>query len=126
MLNIKKNKPFLGICVGMQVLTEKGFEHGSHKGLGLVKGECRRIKSKGLNLPHIGWNNIKIFLSIFKDLKNNTDYYFAHSNVITSFEKNIVIANSKYGELFPVIIKKKNIYGVQFHPEKVKSVALIY
>jgi len=116
---LNKKKPFLGICVGMQVLVEKGYEYGSHIGLGIIKGKCRKIRSKKLNLPHIGWNNLKVTKkNIFKNLKNNSDCYFAHSNIVTNIDKNLIIAQSNYGENFPSIIQKKNIYGVQFHPEK--------
>ena len=116
---INKQKPFMGICVGMQVLTNNGSEHGLHEGLGIIKGKCRKIKSKKLTLPHTGWNSLNLIKkNIFKDLKNNSDCYFAHSNIITNINKSIIVAESNYGEIFPSIIKKKNIYGVQFHPEK--------
>ena len=117
-LEIKK--PFLGICVGMQVLSDVGYEFGEHKGLGWIKGEVRKLEAGNLPLPHIGWNNIEAANNspLLKGLNDNQDFYFVHSYVFK--EKNIenVAARTEYGEKFNSVIAKDNIFGVQFHPEK--------
>lgn len=117
---LKKKKPFLGICVGMQVLAEKGFEFGEFEGLGWIEGEVCKLKSGELPLPHIGWNNIEITRSnpILSHFTTNQDFYFVHSYIFKPKNAEFVVATTDYGEIFPSIINKGNIYGVQFHPEK--------
>jgi len=115
-----KKKPFLGICVGMQLLAETGYENGVHQGLGWIKGSIKKLKVKKLKLPHMGWNNIQIINNSYEmsfEQKNN-DYYFVHSYFFDCFDKKNIIASTQYGLDFPSIIGKENIYGVQFHPEK--------
>lgn len=116
----KNNKPFLGICVGMQVLAEKGYEFGEHKGLGWIPGEVEKMRANNLPLPHIGWNNIKILKEspLLKGFDNNYDFYFVHSFAFKTKENKNVIAKTEYGENFDSIISRGNIFGVQFHPEK--------
>lgn len=113
-------KPFLGICVGMQVLANKGFEFGEHEGLGWIRGEVRKIDSKDLPLPHIGWNNIDIVQDspLFTNLKEYRDFYFVHSYIFEVEDEEHVVAQTDYGSTFNCLIKKDNIYGIQFHPEK--------
>ena len=116
-LNYKK--PFLGICVGMQLLASKSEENGVHEGLDWIKGCIKKIPSNKLKLPHMGWNSIKLKKEekqTFFFLEN--DYYFVHSYYFdTQSEKNI-LAETHYGIDFPSIVNQENIYGVQFHPEK--------
>ena len=115
-----KKKPFLGICVGMQLLAEKGYENGVHQGLGWIKGSIKKLEVNKLKLPHMGWNNIQIINNSYEmsfDQKKN-DYYFVHSYFFECFEEKNIIASTKYGLDFPSIVGKENIYGVQFHPEK--------
>jgi len=115
-----KKKPFLGICVGMQLLAEKGYENGVHQGLGWIKGSIKKLEVNKLKLPHMGWNNIQIINNSYKmsfDQKKN-DYYFVHSYFFDCFDEKNIIASTKYGLDFPSIVGKENIYGVQFHPEK--------
>jgi len=113
---VQDKTPFLGICLGMQLLAEKGHEFGEHAGLGWIKGETIKLNSP--TLPHIGWNDIKIL----KDdiLKNIPDknFYFVHSYVLKPADKKIIIATCKYGVEFPAVIRHKNIFATQFHPEK--------
>lgn len=115
-----KNKKnfFLGICVGAQVLTEFGYENGKFRGLGLIPGSTILIKTK-FNLPNIGWNSNKIIKNdkIFKDINNLSDFYFLHSYFIKT-KKKFIISTINYGKTITATIKYKNIYGVQFHPEK--------
>ncbi len=112
-----KKKPFLGICVGMQLLADTGEEIGKHKGLGWIKGQVVKLKSK--ILPHIGWNEIVIKKKnlIFNNLIEK-DFYFVNSFHFNVKDKNLILANTKYGNYFCSIVNKENIYGVQFHPEK--------
>ncbi len=113
-----ENKPFLGICVGMQLLADKSQEFGNHKGFGWIKGDVKKIKSK--KLPHIGWNNIikKKNSSIIENLEIYKDFYFVNSFYFAPKNKDYIIAETNYGHNFCSIIQKKNIIGVQFHPEK--------
>ncbi len=113
---VEQGTPFLGICLGMQLLAEKGHEFGIHEGLGWIKGEVVRLKSP--KLPHIGWNNIKIIKkSILNDIPDN-NFYFVHSYVLKPKNKSIIAATCKYGVEFPAVIQYKNIFATQFHPEK--------
>tara|TARA_Y100000741_G_C18182919_1_gene530118 strand:- start:181 stop:804 length:624 start_codon:yes stop_codon:yes gene_type:complete len=118
-LVLKKNKPFLGICVGMQVLATLGYEFKKTKGLNYVKGEVVKIKTKTLKLPHIGWNKIyvKEKISLLNEL-NEKDFYFVHSYYFKCKYSSNIVATSKYKINFPAIIFKDKIFGVQFHPEK--------
>ena len=115
-----KKKPFLGICVGMQLLAEKGYENGVCQGLGWIKGSIKKLEVNKLKLPHMGWNNIQIINNSCKmrfDQKKN-DYYFVHSYFFDCFDEKNIIAFTQYGLDFTSIVGKENIYGVQFHPEK--------
>ena len=116
----KRKKPFLGICVGMQVLSEKGYEYGEHQGLGWIKGEVNKLETNNLPLPHIGWQEIQIIKSspIFLNIKNSIDFYFLHSFVLKVKDENLIISKSNYNENFCSAIQSKNVFGVQFHPEK--------
>ena len=113
-----KKKPFLGICIGMQVLADKGFEFGEHDGLGWIEGTVKKLKAKVL--PHIGWNNIQIKRQtpIFLDLKNMDDFYFVNSYAFNVKDKNLIISETNYENTFCSAVQKDNIFGVQFHPEK--------
>jgi glutamine amidotransferase len=115
-----KKKPFLGICVGMQVLSSFGNEYKRTKGLNFIEGEVRKINSEALKIPHIGWNNISFKKNSFLEDESliNLDFYFLHSYVFDPSDKNNIIGFTKYGEIFPSIINKENIWGFQFHPEK--------
>lgn len=125
-VNIEK-KPFLGICVGMQMLASKGFENGEFLGLNWIKGNVKKIKKSHelLKIPHMGWNNllIKKENSFIKKLKEKIDKpsisaYFVHSyNFETEDSKNKIMTTN-YGQEITAMVSKENIIGVQFHPEK--------
>jgi glutamine amidotransferase len=117
---IANKKPFLGICVGMQLLAEESFENGKHQGLGWIKGSIKKLEVDKLKLPHMGWNNVKIVNKSF-DMKfsaENKDFYFVHSYFFNCFDEKNSIGFTQYGTNFTSIVGKENIYGVQFHPEK--------
>jgi glutamine amidotransferase len=116
----KKNKFFLGICVGMQILADKGFEFEECDGLGWIHGTVNKIEAGILPLPHIGWNDLKIIKDnpLLKGLHNNNDFYFVHSYVFRAKNKENIVAETEYNEIFNSIITQNNIFGVQFHPEK--------
>lgn len=116
----RNKKPFLGICVGMQVLAEKGFEFGEYDGLGWLSGNVMKIDSKDKPLPHIGWNDIQIKRPspLLNKIDNNMDFYFAHSYAFKALPDENILASTFYGEEFVSIAGRENIYGVQFHPEK--------
>ena len=116
----KLNKNILGICVGMQILSEVGYEGGANKGLGLIEGEVGLI-SNDSNISHVGWNNITIKKEskLFRGIKNNTDFYFVHSYCLDlKNEKEISTSVNFYKKQITSSIEKENIFGVQFHPEK--------
>ena len=117
---LNKKKLFLGICVGMQLLADQGFEHGVHAGFGWIPGQVKKLDSKGLSLPHVGWNNFSEVQdnSLLKGIGTSMDFYFVHSYAFEAKDQTHVIASSEYGSKFTAVINKENIYGVQFHPEK--------
>lgn len=122
LLTIKK-KPFLGICLGMQLLGSIGVENNKEeKGLDIIKGKIIRLEKKNerMKIPHVGWNEVKKIKNneIFKNINDKSDFYFIHSFHLKSenIEDNISI--TKYGKDFVSAVNKQNIYGVQFHPEK--------
>lgn len=118
---LEKKKPFLGICLGMQVMAEFGEEGGRHEGLGWIKGQVRRlnIDEKKLRLPHIGWDDVvkENHSSLFENVVSCV-FYFIHSYVLVPEEKSSITASCAYGEKFTAAVEKGNIFGVQFHPEK--------
>jgi len=118
-----KKKPFLGICVGMQMLANYSEENGLHKGLGWIDGYIKALPKTNIKMPHMGWNvvtptNNNKLISVSKD------YYFVHSYYFECQKNENILAESLYGINFTSIVGKENIYGVQFHPEKSSSQGL--
>ncbi|MBE6806015.1 MAG: imidazole glycerol phosphate synthase subunit HisH [Ruminococcaceae bacterium] len=123
-----KGKPIMGICLGMQLLLEKSYEYGEHKGLGLIKGEIKPIADvipSNLKIPHIGWNLLNFKqrdCPIFKYLKDGDFVYFVHSFSANNCPS--VAATTEYGAELVAAVADKNVYGCQFHPEKSGDVGL--
>ncbi|MBQ4098470.1 MAG: imidazole glycerol phosphate synthase subunit HisH [Clostridia bacterium] len=125
---VKKGKPLLGICLGMQLLFDKSYEYGEHEGLGLIKGEIRPIKEvipSDYKIPHIGWNALKFNKTskLFKYINEGDHVYFVHSFYGAECEQS-VIATAEYGAFLTAAVEDKNVFGCQFHPEKSGSVGL--
>jgi imidazole glycerol-phosphate synthase subunit HisH len=121
-----EHKPFLGICVGMQVLADSGNEFGVHQGLGWIPGSVRKLRDHGLPIPHMGWNEVQAtgapgLLGEHPAL----DFYFLHSFLFEAANPADVAAITTYGETFPSIVCRDNIVGVQFHPEKSQRAGLL-
>ena len=112
-------KPFLGICVGMQLLADKGYEHGEHDGLGWIPGEVVKIEARNSEpIPHMGWNEITLTKEQgLTDKIDGKDFYFVHSYYFKC-SKEYVVATTNYCGATTAIVAKDNIFGVQFHPEK--------
>ena len=126
--HIRDKKPFLGICLGMQLLFE-GSEEASHSnGLAILKGGVKRFKEKkGMKVPHMGWNQLKINAvesPLLKNIADRSFVYFCHSYYPVPKDKEIIAASCDYGVEFPCVICQDNIYGVQFHPEKSQETGL--
>ncbi len=125
----KSGKPFLGICLGMQLLFDKSFEYGEHEGLGLIKGNVQPILGvipESYKIPHIGWNALIMTGEknpLFKYINDGDYVYFVHSYYATNCEDS-VIAVSKYGAKLTAAVANENIFGCQFHPEKSGKVGL--
>lgn len=127
--NVKKGKPLLGICLGMQLLFDKSFEDGEWKGLGFIPGQVVRFedtRETGLKVPHMGWNNLTLHQSedpIVQGLGTQDYVYFVHSYyaVPDQFDQNVV-AYAQYGVRVPAIVRQDNVLGMQFHPEKSAAV----
>ncbi|MDD4953351.1 MAG: imidazole glycerol phosphate synthase subunit HisH [Candidatus Omnitrophica bacterium] len=126
--SINSKKPFLGICLGMQLLFPKSQEAKRELGLGAVKGVVKKFPAKlGLKVPHIGWNQLKKATAecpLLKDIPDSSYVYFCHSYYPQPKDKSVVAATCDYGVNFSAIIWKDNLFGAQFHPEKSQSVGL--
>lgn len=130
---IKKGTPFLGICLGMQLLFEKSYEYGEYKGLGVLPGEIVRFKPENMRLangeslkvPHMGWNNLEIVKPepLFKNLKQQDCVYFVHSYYVET-KADVVSCYTDYGTRIAVAAQKDNVFATQFHPEKSGPVGL--
>jgi glutamine amidotransferase len=116
---IEKKRPILGICLGMQLMLETGTENGRQRGLGWVGGTVERIEvGTHDKLPHVGWNEITICEgNLYADIENQTDFYFDHS-YCCQIDKQFISATVNYSTKFAASLRKGNIHGVQFHPEK--------
>ena len=125
---ISRKKPLLGICVGLQMFADIGYEESETKGLGWISGKVSKIDNQNgkFKLPHIGWNQIKIIKDskIFRDIENNSHMYFVHSYEFIPENKNVILATTDYSSNIVCSIEKDNIFGTQFHPEKSDKIGL--
>ena len=124
---IGAGKPFLGICLGLQLLFEKSNEGGDVNGLGILKGKVERFSSAKQKVPHMGWNQLKLKKPVnrlFKDIAPLSYVYFCHSYFVNPKDAESAAATTDYGTEFVSAIAVDNIYGVQFHPEKSQAVGL--
>ena len=121
---IQRKKRFLGICLGMQLLAERGTEPHDNPGLGWIKGEIKKIENIPFRIPHMGWNNIDIKMdSYYKNIPNK-DFYFIHSYHFVPENKNVIAATTNYGMEIVASIQHENIFATQFHPEKSQEAGL--
>ena len=125
---INDKKPLLGICVGLQMFADVGYEETETMGFGWVPGKVFKIDNQNgkYKLPHIGWNQIKILKdsNIFKNIENNSHVYFVHSYEFVPEDKNVVSAVTDYSSKIVCAIEKENLFGTQFHPEKSDKIGL--
>ena len=119
---ISSKKPLLGICVGLQMFADIGYEETETKGLGWMPGKVSKIDNQNgkYKLPHIGWNEINIVKEskIFKNIDNNSHMYFVHSYEFIPSDKNVISATTDYSTNIVCSVEKENLFGTQFHPEK--------
>lgn len=118
---IQSGRPFLGICLGLQLLFERGFEHGEHEGLGVLSGEVVRFDlPPSFKVPHMGWNGVtkQSDAPILSDTPNGTHFYFVHSYYVRPADPSVVALECDYGGSFCAMVWRENLYATQFHPEK--------
>jgi len=125
---IGNKKLLLGICVGLQMFADFGYEETETKGLGWIAGNVKKIDNKNgkYKLPHIGWNQINIVKDskIFQNIENNSHMYFVHSYQFVPNDKNVISATTDYSSNIVCSVEKENIFGTQFHPEKSDTLGL--
>ena len=122
---VQDGKPFLGICLGLQLLFEKSTEGGHAEGLRIIEGTVERFTQ--LKVPHMGWNQVQVQepgQKMFNGINNNADVYFCHSYFVQPKDKSIAASTTQYGIDYVSAIAKGNVWGVQFHPEKSQSIGL--
>ena len=128
METVARQVPFIGICVGMQMLFESSSEQGMHTGLGLLNGSIKELRPSDptLKIPHMGWNLVSPvkYNPLLNGLPRDARCYFAHSFYASDVSPENVVAVTDYGDPLPVVVAHHNIYGVQFHPEKSHDVGL--
>jgi glutamine amidotransferase len=131
---VNKRTPFLGICLGLQLLFEESEEFGIHKGLGILPGRIRRFPAnmpdgdseRFLKVPHMGWNSVSIKKEcpLLKDVQDGDYFYFVHSYYVDTPDKDIILTETNYGITYTSAVCRDNVYGVQFHPEKSQDIGL--
>lgn len=124
--NIEKGKPFLGICLGLQMLFSESEEFGMCKGLDVLRGKVVRFPESELKVPHMGWNNVKVLRRppVFDGIPDNSFFYFVHSFYVAPDDKEVVATTTDYGLEFTSMVWKDNIFATQFHPEKSQELGL--
>lgn len=122
---VQSGRPFLGICLGVQLLFERSAEDGGVDGLALLRGSVERFKS--LKVPHMGWNQIQLRDSdstLFKNIEDSANVYFCHSYFVKPVDQSVIATTTEYGIEFVSSVCQNNLFGVQFHPEKSQSIGL--
>ncbi|KNZ42113.1 imidazole glycerol phosphate synthase subunit HisH [Acetobacterium bakii] len=124
--NIKKGKPLLGICLGMQLLFDKSYEDGEFPGLSYIPGEIVKFSAPGIKIPHMGWNNLIINRDspLVRNIGPEDYVYFVHSYYAKPINFDDVVAYAEYSVKVPGIVQRDNVMGMQFHPEKSSTVGL--
>lgn len=121
-LTVRKKRPLLGICLGMQLMATKGNEGGRYQGLGIIPGEVKRLEptAKNERIPHVGWNEVHLLRpsALFMKIPDDSDFYFVHSYHLIPESKEVVVGTTDYCDGFASVVNSGNIWGVQFHPEK--------
>lgn len=117
---LQRGKPFLGLCLGLQLLGDKGFEHGEHDGLGWIPGKVARLEVAPLRIPHIGWNDVKFVRKdgLFAESGDMQAFYFVHSYALVPEDPSVISGVCDYGSEFCAAVQRDNIHATQFHPEK--------
>jgi glutamine amidotransferase len=123
---LSSGKPFLGICLGLQLLFTESEEFGLHKGLGWLRGRVVRFQDKGLKVPHMGWNTLEIRKTtpVLQGLPTNAMVYFVHSYYVVPEDPSVIATTTEYGQPFASSIATGNLFACQFHPEKSQAVGL--
>ena len=125
--SVESGKPYFGICLGLQILYEYGYEFGKHRGLGILKGDVVRFENKkGFKIPHMGWNQIwkKNNKEMYKDIKDGEFFYFVHSFYVRPTDNTTISSTTDYINEFCSAVEKDNIWAVQYHPEKSQKAGL--
>jgi glutamine amidotransferase len=127
--HINRGKTFLGICLGLQMLFDVGYEDGEHRGLGVLGGQCVRFdvdEKLGLKVPHMGWNQLIIRKPspLLKDLPEGSGVYFVHGYHVVPTDRSVIATETDYGRPFVSSIRRENVMATQFHPEKSQKAGL--
>jgi glutamine amidotransferase len=124
---IRSGRPFLGICLGLQLLFEKSFENGEHAGLGVLQGDVVRFPARpGLKVPHMGWNQVRQVRAtpLLEGIEDGSYFYFVHSYYVRPRDPSVIVLETDYGEPFCAMVQTGNVWATQFHPEKSQRTGL--